>query len=164
MMLPTGVPGLWPVSETLPNAVPGCGPHLRLPNMHLSPQVFVEARIMLPTGGPGLWPAFWMLPNDDTYGGWPTSGEVRTNMWQLLRLCAAAYAAWRYVHHHVSPCIWSQVSINEHAGGLPPGDCARRRLHGLCSAFERPCSVPELQCLQQQTVAPLTAHKVRCWP
>ena len=36
---------------------------------------YVEARISLPSGN-GMWPAFWMMPNDDTYGGWPHSGEI----------------------------------------------------------------------------------------
>ena len=35
----------------------------------------VEARIKLPYGQ-GIWPAFWMMPTDDTYGGWPHSGEI----------------------------------------------------------------------------------------
>ncbi|MBN1576891.1 MAG: glycoside hydrolase family 16 protein [Chitinispirillaceae bacterium] len=26
--------------------------------------------------GIGLWPAIWMLPTDNTYGGWPKSGEI----------------------------------------------------------------------------------------
>lgn len=34
-----------------------------------------EARMKLPPGR-GLWPAFWMLPTDETYGGWPQSGEI----------------------------------------------------------------------------------------
>jgi beta-glucanase (GH16 family) len=34
-----------------------------------------EANIKLPAGQ-GLWPAFWMLPTDETYGGWPQSGEI----------------------------------------------------------------------------------------
>jgi len=34
-----------------------------------------EARIRLPWGR-GIWPEFWMLPTDDTYGGWPQSGEI----------------------------------------------------------------------------------------
>ncbi len=34
-----------------------------------------EARIKL-TQGQGIWPAFWMMPTDDTYGGWPLSGEI----------------------------------------------------------------------------------------
>jgi beta-glucanase (GH16 family) len=29
----------------------------------------------IPSGG-GLWPALWMLPKPNSYGGWPTSGEV----------------------------------------------------------------------------------------
>lgn len=29
----------------------------------------------LPAGA-DLWPAFWMLPKNNTYGGWPTSGEI----------------------------------------------------------------------------------------
>lgn len=39
---------------------------------------YIEAKIKLPTGT-GLWPAFWMLPqpsSDNTYGGWPSSGEI----------------------------------------------------------------------------------------
>jgi hypothetical protein len=36
---------------------------------------YVEARISLPAGT-AMWPAFWMMPNDDTYGGWPHSGEI----------------------------------------------------------------------------------------
>lgn len=34
-----------------------------------------EARIKMPRGK-GLWPAFWMMPTDETYGGWPLSGEI----------------------------------------------------------------------------------------
>jgi beta-glucanase (GH16 family) len=26
--------------------------------------------------GTALWPAFWMMPKNNTYGGWPTSGEI----------------------------------------------------------------------------------------
>ena len=26
--------------------------------------------------GTDLWPAFWMMPKNNTYGGWPTSGEL----------------------------------------------------------------------------------------
>ncbi len=36
---------------------------------------YVEARIALPAEQ-AMWPAFWMMPNDDTYGGWPNSGEI----------------------------------------------------------------------------------------
>lgn len=35
----------------------------------------VEFRAKVPWGK-GLWPALWMLPQDDTYGGWPASGEI----------------------------------------------------------------------------------------
>ena len=28
------------------------------------------------TDGEALWPAIWMLPDNDTYGGWPASGEI----------------------------------------------------------------------------------------
>lgn len=35
----------------------------------------IDASIKLPAY-PGLWPAFWMLPDDNTYGGWPNSGEI----------------------------------------------------------------------------------------
>ena len=34
-----------------------------------------EARMKLPTAQ-GMWPAFWMLSTDETYGGWPRSGEI----------------------------------------------------------------------------------------
>lgn len=34
-----------------------------------------EIRAKLPTGV-GAWPAIWMLPTDNTYGGWPGSGEI----------------------------------------------------------------------------------------
>lgn len=34
-----------------------------------------EARMKLPEGQ-GLWPAFWMMPQDNTYGGWASSGEI----------------------------------------------------------------------------------------
>ncbi len=36
---------------------------------------YIEARIALPAGT-GMWPAFWMMPNNNTYGGWPHSGEI----------------------------------------------------------------------------------------
>lgn len=35
----------------------------------------VEARISLPSGA-GTWPAFWMMPEVNTYGSWPSSGEI----------------------------------------------------------------------------------------
>ncbi|MCZ4410004.1 family 16 glycosylhydrolase [Cryomorphaceae bacterium 1068] len=35
----------------------------------------IEARMKFPTGQ-GVWPAFWMLSTEDTYGGWPESGEI----------------------------------------------------------------------------------------
>jgi beta-glucanase (GH16 family) len=35
----------------------------------------MEASIKLPQGQ-GIWPAFWMMPTDDTYGTWPSSGEI----------------------------------------------------------------------------------------
>ncbi|KAL7539665.1 hypothetical protein ACHAXR_010058 [Thalassiosira sp. AJA248-18] len=34
-----------------------------------------ESRLKLPWGV-GIWPAFWMLPTDNTFGGWPKSGEI----------------------------------------------------------------------------------------
>ncbi len=34
-----------------------------------------EVRAKLPRGR-GTWPAIWMLPSDNTYGGWPASGEI----------------------------------------------------------------------------------------
>lgn len=34
-----------------------------------------EARMKLPSGK-GIWPAFWMMPAKDTYGNWPSSGEI----------------------------------------------------------------------------------------
>jgi len=34
-----------------------------------------EIRAKLPKGQ-GIWPAIWLLPDTDTYGGWPTGGEV----------------------------------------------------------------------------------------
>lgn len=35
----------------------------------------LEIRAQLPKGD-WLWPAIWMLPSEDTYGGWPRSGEI----------------------------------------------------------------------------------------
>ena len=35
----------------------------------------VEVRAKLPSGN-GTWPAIWMLTSDNTYGGWPKSGEI----------------------------------------------------------------------------------------
>ena len=34
-----------------------------------------EIRAKLPSGR-GMWPAIWMMPTEDTYGGWPSSGEI----------------------------------------------------------------------------------------
>ena len=34
-----------------------------------------EAKISVPVGE-GFWPAFWMLSQDNSYGGWPFSGEI----------------------------------------------------------------------------------------
>src|SRR4029078_3491694 len=35
----------------------------------------LEFRAKFPVGN-GLWPALWMMPKTNTYGGWPTSGEI----------------------------------------------------------------------------------------
>lgn len=35
----------------------------------------IEVRAKLPAGQ-GTWPAVWMLPEDQTYGGWASSGEI----------------------------------------------------------------------------------------
>lgn len=35
----------------------------------------VEVRAKVPSGR-GTWPAIWMLPTENTYGGWPKSGEI----------------------------------------------------------------------------------------
>ncbi|MBW8333767.1 MAG: family 16 glycosylhydrolase [Prolixibacteraceae bacterium] len=35
----------------------------------------IEVRAKLPSGK-GTWPAIWMLSSDNTYGGWPKSGEI----------------------------------------------------------------------------------------
>ncbi len=35
----------------------------------------IEIRAKIPVGQ-GLWPAIWMLPTDQSYGGWPRSGEI----------------------------------------------------------------------------------------
>ena len=35
----------------------------------------VDVRARLPVGK-GLWPAAWMLPTEDSYGPWPSSGEI----------------------------------------------------------------------------------------
>ena len=35
----------------------------------------VDIKAKLPTGK-GTWPAFWMLPQNESYGGWPSSGEI----------------------------------------------------------------------------------------
>ncbi len=35
----------------------------------------IEVKAKLPKGK-GTWPAIWMLPTDNTYGGWPHSGEI----------------------------------------------------------------------------------------
>lgn len=35
----------------------------------------MEVRAQIPTGR-GTWPAIWMLSTDNSYGGWPKSGEI----------------------------------------------------------------------------------------
>ena len=35
----------------------------------------IEASIKVPSGQ-GIWPAFWMMPTSNTYGIWPSSGEI----------------------------------------------------------------------------------------
>ena len=35
----------------------------------------IEVKAKLPKGR-GTWPAIWMLPTENTYGGWPNSGEI----------------------------------------------------------------------------------------
>jgi beta-glucanase (GH16 family) len=35
----------------------------------------IDVRARLPRGR-GTWPAIWLLPVDNTYGGWPKSGEI----------------------------------------------------------------------------------------
>jgi beta-glucanase (GH16 family) len=42
-------------------------------------QTFEFGRIDVGFSAPsmnGVWPAIWMMPEDDTYGGWPKSGEI----------------------------------------------------------------------------------------
>jgi beta-glucanase (GH16 family) len=34
-----------------------------------------EIRAKLPSGR-GMWPAIWMMPTGESYGGWPSSGEI----------------------------------------------------------------------------------------
>ncbi|WP_343853534.1 glycoside hydrolase family 16 protein [Algoriphagus jejuensis] len=36
---------------------------------------YIEVKAKLPQGI-GTWPAIWMLPEQNTYGGWPKSGEI----------------------------------------------------------------------------------------
>ncbi|RPA70465.1 glycoside hydrolase family 16 protein [Cyclobacteriaceae bacterium YHN15] len=36
---------------------------------------YIEVKAKLPKGV-GTWPAIWMLPEENTYGGWPKSGEI----------------------------------------------------------------------------------------
>jgi hypothetical protein len=36
---------------------------------------YFEIRAKLPAGR-GTWPAIWMMPTNETYGGWPSSGEI----------------------------------------------------------------------------------------
>jgi beta-glucanase (GH16 family) len=36
---------------------------------------YIEMRAKLPEGT-GTWPAIWMLPEENTFGGWPRSGEI----------------------------------------------------------------------------------------
>ena len=36
---------------------------------------YMEIRAKVPAGK-GTWPAIWMMPTNDTYGGWPNSGEI----------------------------------------------------------------------------------------
>lgn len=36
---------------------------------------YIEVRAKLPKGV-GTWPAIWMLPENNTFGGWPKSGEI----------------------------------------------------------------------------------------
>lgn len=36
---------------------------------------YIEVKAKLPEGL-GTWPAIWMLPEENTYGGWPKSGEI----------------------------------------------------------------------------------------
>jgi beta-glucanase (GH16 family) len=35
----------------------------------------IDIRAKLPRGK-GIWPAFWLLPQNNTFGGWPRSGEL----------------------------------------------------------------------------------------
>ena len=35
-----------------------------------------EAKIRMSHSFQGAWPAFWMMPVNETYGGWPRSGEI----------------------------------------------------------------------------------------
>ncbi|RYZ23124.1 MAG: glycosyl hydrolase family protein [Chitinophagaceae bacterium] len=35
----------------------------------------IDIRARLPKGK-GIWPALWLLPQDNTFGGWPRSGEI----------------------------------------------------------------------------------------
>ena len=49
----------------------------RLRSLHKGDWLYgrFEIRAKVPSGN-GTWPAIWMLPSEDTYGGWPKSGEI----------------------------------------------------------------------------------------
>ena len=52
-----------------------------------------EARLKLPQGQ-SVWPAFWMLPTENSYGGWPLSGEIdimeAVNLGTVCKDCEAS--------------------------------------------------------------------------
>lgn len=63
-----------------------------------------EIRARLPKGT-GTWPAIWMLPSDDSYGGWPHSGEI-----DIME----AIGSEPTTHYST---VWNTVSESTHGNG-----------------------------------------------
>lgn len=71
----------------------------------------LEARVKLPLGQ-GLWSAFWALPTDDTYGGWPTSGEI--DVMEVINASADGAESLGTLHYGMA---WPR---NVHSGNNTP--------------------------------------------
>jgi len=81
---------------------------------------YIEVNAQLPPGGPGIWPAIWMMPTNNSYGGWPDSGEIDM-MEAIDNAMTTTYSTTHFGAHFTYPSVgWGQTnSFLQGAEALP---------------------------------------------